>query len=749
MLAGHALRLSVALSSLAAPVWGQTGPYRWARVTAAGPGSASIDAGSSEGLRTFTRVEIVRRGHAVAILKVVTLAAHQTTCEITSRPIPLLVGDSARFLPSGRPNEAVAVAPRPAPPVPGPPPASVVDSAPRVQPKPPGLAPSVAPAPLPPSNRIVTPAPGHLADSALVRAIPVAPAPAPRDTTPVRVVPKPARSVAPPVAPAPAPRDTTPVRVVPKPAATPPVPPPVPTPPAARAPAPPAAAAPAPAQTQSGPLRSARVTFVTTSSAYVNAGKAEGLAVDGRVDVVRRGRSVAELKVTFLSTHQAACQIISVVDSVVVGDSVRYAPIATTSDSAAVARAPRAAPRPVSQSYTRPSRTGRLRGRVGLYFLSVQSAAGRVSQPSGDFRLNGAGLGGSSLGLAIDVRSRRVVQSFTGSPTSTRDLTRVYQASLFWQSPGSPFRFTTGRQYAPGISSVGLLDGASAEVSLAVWDYGLFAGTQPDPANFGFSSQVAQLGGYLRLHNRPASLTHWSYTVGASGAYLEGQTNREFAYFQANYLTRRFSVYAVQEVDYYRPWRRAGGEKAISPTSTFANLQVQVVNGFSLTSGFDNRRSVRLGNEFADSVFDDTFRRGVWAGFAARFARHFQASFDARTNHDSSTGTANTLTLALGADRLTPLGVSLRTRSTRYTTPARQGWLNSVALGVEPFGRGSLQLTSGWRSEQGATPTSIHWLAADMDASLLRSLFVIVSAYRERGGIEGHDLLYAGVSFRF
>lgn len=496
-------------------------------------------------------------------------------------------------------------------------------------------------------------------------------------------------------------------------------------------------------------MRSARVTFVTTSSAYVNAGKAEGLAVDGRVDVVRRGRSVAELKVTFLSTHQAACQIISVLDSVVVGDSVRYVPVATTPDSAAVARASRAAPRSVAQSYTRPSRAGRLRGRVGLYFLSVQSAAGRVSQPSGDFRLNGAELGGSSLGLAVDVRSRRVVQSFTGTPTNTRDLTRVYQASVFWQPAGSPFRFTTGRQYAPGISSVGLLDGASAEVGLAQWDYGLFAGAQPDPGSLGFSSHVAQLGGYLRLHNRPASLTHWSYTIGASGAYLEGQTNREFAYFQGNYLTRRFSVYAVQEVDYYRPWRRAAGEPAVSPTSSFANLQLQVFNGFSLTSGFDNRRSVRLGSEFADSVFDDTFRRGVWAGFAARFARHFQASFDARTNHDSSSGTANTFTLTLGADRLTPAGMSVRTRSTRYTTPARQGWLNSVALGVEPFGRGSLQLTSGWRSEQGATPTSIHWLAADMDVSLLRSVFIIVSAYRERGGIEGHDLLYAGGSFRF
>jgi hypothetical protein len=379
---------------------------------------------------------------------------------------------------------------------------------------------------------------------------------------------------------------------------------------------------------------------------------------------------------------------------------------------------------------------------------------GRLAQPSGDIRLTGAGLGGSPFGLVLDLRSRRQVQVLPGGTTNNRDQTRVYQAAAFWQSPGSPYRFTTGRQYAPGISSVGLLDGGSAEVSLAGWDYGVFAGTQPELVNLGFSSDVAMLGGYLRRHNRPGSLRRWSLTLGASGSYLNGHTNREFMYLQGNYATRRLSIYAVQEFDYYRPWRRISGERAVSPTSTFANIQFLVTNGFSLTTGVDNRRSARLYRDVVNpaTVFDDTFRRGVWAGFSARAARHFQASFDARTNDGGSGGTANTFTLALGADRLTPLGMSLRSRSTRYTTGGRQGWLNSVSFGLEPFGRGSVQLTSGWRTEHDSTaaPTlNIRWVSADLDVSLGRSLFMIVSAYREHGAIEAHDLLYAGLTFRF
>ena len=504
----------------------------------------------------------------------------------------------------------------------------------------------------------------------------------------------------------------------------------------------------------------ARVTFVTTSSAYLNAGKSEGLIEGARVDVVRTGRTVGELKVSFVSSHQASCQIVSVVDSVMVGDSARYLPVASAAaPSPAVAARTGPAARPAAQRSARRSSTGTLRGRVGLYYLSVvqrDSFGGHFAQPSSDLRLNGGGLGGSPLGLALDVRTRRSVRALPGTTTSTTDQTRVYQAQVFWQAPGSPVRFTTGRQYAPGITSVGLLDGAALEINQSAWDYGLFGGLQPDLIDLGFSGDISQLGGYVRRHNRPTSLTRWSLTAGASGSYVTWHTNREFLYLQASYLTRRFSFYGVQEVDYYRPWRRVQGEQAVSPTSSFANLQLQLTGGLGLTAGFDNRRSVRMYHDVIDStaaaVFDETFRRGVWTGLTVRTPRHFRASFDVRTNHDATTGTANTYTLALAVERLTSLGIGLRTRSTRYTTGPRDGWLNSVSLGLEPWGRGSVALTSGWRTEHDSTAApalDIRWLSADMDVSLARSLFVILSAYRETGGLEAHDLVYAGLSYRF
>jgi hypothetical protein len=688
MQGGRRWTLAIVLLLLAPAARGQQGgAYRFARVIAYSGGAVTLDAGSGDGVRQWTRLEIVRAGRAVAVLKVSTLGEHQATCAITSRPVPLRLGDYARYLPSGAP---AAVAATPAPPV---------------------RPPRPAPAPPVPATAARPP------DTAVTRPPAVAPAPAPR----------PASSAAQP----------------------PPLSPALSAPPAAAPP-------PAPAPPPTGPgLRTARVTFITTSSAYVSAGKLDGLAEGARLDVVRNGRSYAELKVAFLSTHQSACQIVSMVDSVIVGDTVRYQPVAGAPQVAG--RAPRPGGTQATPVGSRSSTLGRLRGRVGLYYLTVMqrdSFGGQFSQPSGDIRVTGVGLGGSPIGLAIDLRSRRLVQALPGSAATTVDQTRVYQAALSWQTPGAPFRITTGRQYAPGISSVGLLDGVAAEVNQPAWDYGLFAGMQPELVNLGFSSDMSQLGGYLRRHNVLGSPTHWSFTAGGSGSYLNGHTNREFLFLQTNYLTRHLSVYAVQEVDYYRPWRRVDGEKAISPTSTFANIQLEVAPALSLTTGVDNRRSARLYRDVVNpaTIFDDTFRQGVWAGFAVRTPRHFRLSFDARTNHDATSGSANTYTLALGAERLTPLGVSVRTRSTRYTTVGRDGWLNSVSLGVEPFGRGSVALTSGWRSERDTTaaPTlNIRWMSADADVSLARSLFVILSAYRETGGIEAHDLLYTGLSLRF
>jgi hypothetical protein len=499
--------------------------------------------------------------------------------------------------------------------------------------------------------------------------------------------------------------------------------------------------------------RWAHITYLTAASAYIDAGRAEGLRDSSRVMVVRGDSTVAVLPVTFLATHRAACDLSGIAATLVVGDSVRFTPAAAAPDSAAPVAA-RSAPT-AQLPWDQRSRSA-LRGRLGLYFLLVRPGDGsgaQIAQPSGAVRMLGGGLGGTGLGIAVDVRSSRLLQTRAdGLGAGSQAQTRVYQAALNWQTPGSPLRFIAGRQYAPGIAPVGLVDGVSAQLDHSGWSGGVFAGSEPEPLDLGFSATIRQLGGYVQRHSPIGSTTNWGLSAGLSGSYLRSGTNREFLYLQGNYATRRVSFFAAQEVDYYRPWRRVGGESAISPTSTFATFQLHVSEAISVSTGVDSRRSVRLYRDVVspETTFDDAFRRGAWAGLSARAGR-FQAGLDARRSGGGSVGAAGSTTLSFGADRVTPLGLSLRSRSTRYTSVGRSGWLQAFTVGIEPGGRGSLQLGGGFRSERDATnsTTTARWMSVDGDVALAGAWLMVLSAYRERGGTAAYDLLYAGLSLRF
>ncbi|HET9709524.1 MAG TPA: hypothetical protein VFP39_14595 [Gemmatimonadales bacterium] len=515
-----------------------------------------------------------------------------------------------------------------------------------------------------------------------------------------------------------------------------------------------ALAAPLPGQRPADTLRWAMVTYLTTASAYIDAGRAEGVTLGARVDVVRGGESVARLRVAFLATHQAACDIVVSTTTLAVGDSVRYAPAVLPPDSTPrpvltyAPVAPRSAPRPGSA----------VRGRVGLYYLTVRQQDGSgaiLSQPSGDLRLIGSGLGGGGVGLLLDVRSRYLTQvRADGLGTDSRAQTRVYQGALSWQTPASPFRITAGRQFAPGIVTAGLVDGVSGQIDRPGWGGGGFVGTQPEPLNLGFSSQISQFGAYVQRRSSPDLRERWSVTGGLSGSYLRTATNREFIYLQGDYATQRLSLYAAQEIDYYRPWRRVGGESALSPTSSFATLQFQLTDAVSLTAGLDNRRNVRLYRDVVNPeiAFDDSFRRGAWAGVAAHAGR-FQVGLDGRLSSGGSTGLASSYTVSLEADRITGWELRLRSRGTRYTSVGRGGWLGALSLGVDPWSRGSLLVTGGWRSERDATMSTgtltIRWVSADLDVNVFRAWAAVLSVYSERGGTAPHDLLYSGMMLRF
>ncbi len=495
--------------------------------------------------------------------------------------------------------------------------------------------------------------------------------------------------------------------------------------------------------------RVAHVTYLTGVTAYLDAGRLDGLRDSGRVEVVRGAVTIAVLRVTFLSSHRAACDIVTSTAPVAVGDIARFIPVGAPRDSAAAlpARAPTPPRRVAAHDF---------RGRIGVQYLVVGhiGGTGGFSQPQLDLRLDGRPPAASVVSLSLDVRARRTYTILPDGSAVTDGRTRIYQAAVALGVPGSPTRVTLGRQSSGNLASIGVFDGGMFEMNQRAWSVGLFTGTEPEPLQLAFSSAITQAGVYVQRHNAPGGDTHWSLTLGASDSYDNGQANREFAYAQGSYLGRRLSVLITQEVDYYRAWKLMPGMDAVSPTSTFAMLRYRALGSLTFDAGFDNRRNVRLYRDVVNpaTAFDDAFRQGVWGGLSSHFGR-LRIGVDARSSSGGVAGRADAYTLSWGVERLTPLGFTLRARSTRYVGPDLTGWLHSLALSADP-GRVHVELNGGMRQELDPTANPVArvwatWVGGDVDLAVARSWYIMLSGTRETGGFEGNDQGYAGVSFRF
>jgi hypothetical protein len=493
-------------------------------------------------------------------------------------------------------------------------------------------------------------------------------------------------------------------------------------------------------------VRTARVTYLTSVSAYIDAGREAGLREGGLVQVMRGGAVIGVLKVTFLASRQASCDIVSQATSIVVGDSVRFTAAAAPRDSTVAAR-----PAAVQTGVSRRS----LRGNAGAHYLAVGQGAGSgFTQPSLDLRLEGRPVPDGPIGLAVDIRARRTVSTLAGG-TAVDGHARAYQLAMSWNPPSSRGRITLGRQLSPSLAVVGVFDGVLAELNAPQWSAGVFSGTQPDPLSLGFATAILEGGGYVQRRSRPGARQQWSTTLGLSGSYQNAHANREFAFLQASFSSGRFGSYVSQEIDYYRWWKRTPGMAAISPTSTFATARYRASSALEVHAGFDNRRNVLLYRDFVNPVttFDDAFRQGVWAGAALRWGRRYSVGVDARQSSGGPAGRANSYTLSIGADRVTRLALGVRARSSYFHSQQVSGWLNSLAVAFDPGSRLHLELSGGARTEHdplAIAPTpSVLWGGLDLDVNVARAWYLLLSGITEHGGADGTSQVYGGLSTRF
>ncbi len=498
-----------------------------------------------------------------------------------------------------------------------------------------------------------------------------------------------------------------------------------------------------------------RITYISGATVYLEVGSKAGLTEGGALDVVRSGAVIARLRVSALSSNRAACEVATPATELIVGDSVRFTPVALPTAVVASDAAPQG-----RSSTASAKRAVGVRGRLGLRYLVVApdgGGGGGLQQPAYDLRLDGQHIAGSSIGVTADVRAQRTQYSSTGtqSARSPLNVTRVYQAALSWTGSSSGTRVTVGRQFASTLSSVGLYDGLGIDVDRRRWSSGGFVGSQPDAAAFGTSSRVREYGLYGQWHTRTGTPNPASLTIGGVGSYVGSEVDREYAFVRFTSNSPWLSVYATQELDFNRGWKLAAEHATTTPTATFASVQVTPARAVALFGGFDNRRSVRLYRDYVspEIAFDDSFRQGTWGGLSLSSTRHVRLSVDRRDSRGSTSGDAASTTVLASLYGISPLRLGLRARGTQYSGTISSGQLVSGSIDIDPWGILRLEASGGARdtrlSMAGASSARLTWWGLDADVSIGRSVYVLLSTYREREGGFGSTQTYASLSWRF
>jgi hypothetical protein len=510
-------------------------------------------------------------------------------------------------------------------------------------------------------------------------------------------------------------------------------------------------AAPAPA------ARAYRVTYLTSSTVYVDAGREDGLDVGARGEVVRAGQVIATLRVSDVSSRRAACAIEASTAACAVGDTVRFnaVPRSAAADparAAVMSTLPAEVPPPeVTESW--PQRMG-LGGRIGVRYLGVMDRSGfggDVAQPSVDVRLDGARVGGSPFDVQVDARARRTLQTVSDGREVDSGEARVYRLNTTARSPSDRYRMTLGRQFSSALASISTFDGGQFEATMHRFGAGVFAGTQPAPLDYSFSTDITEYGAFLRWWSAPAARARWEIVTAAIGSYEQGKINREYVAFLSRVATPRLSIMFQQEIDVNRGWKRNEGEAAASLTNTFLSARYRLAHGLDVDGGYDNRRDARLYRDYVspETEFDDSYRQGIWGGVGLGFAQRYRVGATARSSSGGAAGDAASYTLTASAIHLTPAHVQLRVRSTRYDNESTLGWMHSVSGGFALGARWMFDLFGGARREESkllaTSDNRTSWFGADVDVDLGQGLYGNISGERN----EGYDQVYTSLSWRF
>ncbi len=380
------------------------------------------------------------------------------------------------------------------------------------------------------------------------------------------------------------------------------------------------------------PVTPVAIKYISADKVYIGGGKANGISVGDKLQIVENGKMVAKLKVVFVADHSASCEIISGKGAIKVGAVVIIKSAITSPEIKKTKKERRTRAKLRKRRKDKRSST-RVSGYLGLQwyqFLDTRNNRNDFKQPTVRFKLKIKNIWDDAYNFKIKARSRynRRTRRINIDVPAKEWRNRIYEAAFSYDNTKALLNYKVGRIISNKFSGVGYIDGLLVQHNVTDrLRWGLFGGTQPEWQYSDFQTSIQKYGLYVNYLDGEYGKQRFESTLALAGAYHGSVVSREFLYLQNNYsYGRKWNLYQSLELDINRDWRKQRTGESLSITGIYANGHYNITDDMSVGLNYDNRKNYYTYElrSLADSLFDDAFRQGARLSFAWRFLKNYR-----------------------------------------------------------------------------------------------------------------------------
>ena len=375
------------------------------------------------------------------------------------------------------------------------------------------------------------------------------------------------------------------------------------------------------------------VSYVSSTTVYISAGKDDSLAIGDTLTIVRDTKTICTVVTVAVSRHSTASQIVSGKGPVLVGDTAlitktlmisKETPRDSLSSLLLISKK-----ESIRQDEQRVQPIGAdqniVSGRAALQYSGVIAEDSRfnLSQPSTLLRLEVAKLFGTKLKFSMYGRSYYDISSnYNRFGDETRLKIRMYEFTFSDEQPDGSYGCTAGRVTSRFVGGLGTFDGGQLYYKIGEFTSGILYGAQVGDRTMSIDGDDRRGAFFLNYRSGSDFLHQYDGTIAYARQLFEGRLDREFIYLQnLATLGTQLNIYQSAEVE---TQEITNGERKTSPklSNTFFSINYYPIQWLSANIGYDASTTVYLFETMkatSDTLIDRNYLQGYRANATVRF----------------------------------------------------------------------------------------------------------------------------------